>query len=478
LVVPMDDLNSRFATCFAENSTRDAIYTADGQTLSFGRVERAASQIAQGMVQRGVKPGDTVICLLDSFALNLCAWFAIWRLGCNLAASASVENFSGSGVRIDAALMSSDQTCGTARQLLFDQSWMDADVEVLPPVLAGSIYFPTTHTPRDLSVLRMTPDQLVEDARIYDATLGGGHGAAYLSTPVDSMRSFRDVLRAFQAGRAVLGPDVPLDQAWQAIQRAGATELFVAPMSLHKLTEAASAAGGADVIKRVFVGTGTAQQNMLKRAIGVFSGARFDLAAGTPETSFYAHKIYDPDSHQTGQIGQVVGALVAQIRDADDQPLGADQAGSLAIWVPPAARLEGYLNRQPAYDADGWCTPGFLAQMDAAGNVTKLGRTDDRINIGGARYFSGKIEAALDTLPMVRRTAVIRVFDASGAEAMGIVVEPTHLFNGADFDALLQRGFRFVGETIVRATDALPMTPQGGPDRARLAEIWDDLTAP
>ena len=79
---------------------------------------------------------------------------------------------------------------------------------------------------------------------------------------------------------------------------------------------------------------------------------------------------------------------------------------------------------------------------------------------------------------MVRRTAVIRVFDASGAEAMGIVVEPTHLFNGADFDALLQRGFRFVGETIVRATDALPMTPQGGPDRARLAEIWDDLTAP
>jgi len=54
-------------------------------------------------------------------------------------------------------------------------------------------------------------------------------------------------------------------------------------------------------------------------------------------------------------------------------------AGALATWVSPAARMEGHLNRQPAYDMDGWCKPGFLAEMDAEGNVTKLGRTDDAL---------------------------------------------------------------------------------------------------
>lgn len=56
--------------------------------------------------------------------------------------------------------------------------------------------------------------------------LGGGEGTAYMSTPVDSMLCFRDVFRAFRAGRGVLGPDVPLELAKQANRRPAVTELL------------------------------------------------------------------------------------------------------------------------------------------------------------------------------------------------------------------------------------------------------------
>ncbi len=79
---------------------------------------------------------------------------------------------------------------------------------------------------------------------------------------------------------------------------------------------------------------------------------------------------------------------------------------------------------------------------------------------------------------MVRRTAVIRVFDASGTDAMGLAVEPTQLVDAAEFDAPARRGFRFVGETIVKVTDEISKEIHGGPDRTRLAELVGGLQAP
>ncbi len=471
----MAELNRVLEACFAENSAREAIHTVDGQSLSFARLERAANQIAHGLLAGGIRPGDNVICLVGSFAINLSTWFAVWRLGCNLLASNAVENFDGSGVRVDAALMVAGQNAGAARPVLFDQSWLTGEPGPVPSAEAGSIYFPTTHTPRDLSVLRMSAAQMLADAKVYADTLGPGQGAVYMSTPVDSMRSFRDVFRAFLSGRPVLGPDLPLEDAWAAIRRFGARELFVAPMSLHRLTDAAAEDAGRDQIDRIFVATGTAQQAALKRASEVFGKARIELGAGTPETSFFAYKPYDASTHQTGQIGRMVGALKAEIRDADGHAVASGETGTLAILVPPEARLEGYLNRQPAYDAGGWCLPGFLASMDALGNVTKLGRTDDRINIGGARFFSGKVEAALDQLPMVRRSGVIRVFGPDGAEALGVVVEPGDGFDIKGLRGILERGFKFVGDILVRTIQELPVDTTGNPDRRRLAEIWADL---
>ena len=114
--------------------------------------------------------------------------------------------------------------------------------------------------------------------------------------------------------------------------------------------------------------------------------------------------------------------------------------------------------------------------MDEAGNVTKLGRTDDRINIGGARFFSGKIEAAIDLLPTVARSAAIRVFGPDGAEAMGIVIEPGEGFDADSLRAILDRGFRFVGDLFIRTIDRLPVDAGGNPDRRHLEEIWDQLS--
>jgi acyl-coenzyme A synthetase/AMP-(fatty) acid ligase len=113
--------------------------------------------------------------------------------------------------------------------------------------------------------------------------------------------------------------------------------------------------------------------------------------------------------------------------------------------------------------------------MSADGQFTKLGRTDDRINLGGTRMFSGKIEAELERLPTVIRAAAIRVYSEDGAEALGIAVQP-----GPDFDAekltiSLRRALRGIGEIYVKTMPSIPADDAGQVDRNALELAWPNL---
>lgn len=105
--------------------------------------------------------------------------------------------------------------------------------------------------------------------------------------------------------------------------------------------------------------------------------------------------------------------------------------GQLALWVPPSQRFEGYVSAAPAYVEEGWVSSGFLVTQPSEGAFAKLGRTDDRINLGGTRLFSDKVEAELERLSAIIRPVAIRVFNEDGAEALGGGVQPSPQFDAA-----------------------------------------------
>jgi propionyl-CoA synthetase len=116
--------------------------------------------------------------------------------------------------------------------------------------------------------------------------------------------------------------------------------------------------------------------------------------------------------------------------DDDGVPLPQGQTGNLALRLPLppgcAPTLwqndEGY---RAAYLADfpGWYRSGDAGMIDADGDVSVMGRTDDIINVAGHRLSTGQMEEVLAAHPDVAECAVIGKADAlKGQAPLGLVV--------------------------------------------------------
>lgn len=93
-------------------------------------------------------------------------------------------------------------------------------------------------------------------------------------------------------------------------------------------------------------------------------------------------------------------------------PVARDTPGDIAIRADDPGLMRGYLN-QPEETAarhrGAWFCTGDIGQMDAAGQITYLGRADDMMNAGGFRVSPLEVETALADAPGVTGIAVTQV---------------------------------------------------------------------
>ena len=93
--------------------------------------------------------------------------------------------------------------------------------------------------------------------------------------------------------------------------------------------------------------------------------------------------------------------LVGRPMPGHDIRIGAD--GRLEVRGPQVMRT--YLDGS-GIDADGWLTTGDLANIDAAGRLTILGRADDMLISGGRNVHPQEVESCLAACPGVLDVAV------------------------------------------------------------------------
>lgn len=134
----------------------------------------------------------------------------------------------------------------------------------------------------------------------------------------------------------------------------------------------------------------------------------------------------DPPAIATGTCGRGGPAYQVAIFDpADrDRRLGPGEAGE--IGGKGAALMLGYFDNQRATEAsfnrDGWFLSGDLGMLDAAGNLSILGRLKDLVIRGGHNIHPSDIEARAVRNPDIRAAAAFGVADDRLGERVCLAV--------------------------------------------------------
>ena len=154
--------------------------------------------------------------------------------------------------------------------------------------------------------------------------------------------------------------------------------------------------------------------------------------------------------------------------DESGAPVPASQVGEIRIRSDNLCA--GYLEDPEATAAmfrDGWFWPGDLGQISADGRLAIVGRTNDLMNIGGAKVLATRVEAVALTVPGVEDAAV---FPGPGED--GLATAYVAYVRGAELNVDLLR------ERMTRALGRIPaMQEVAAIPRNGMGKIQRDLLA-
>lgn len=145
-----------------------------------------------------------------------------------------------------------------------------------------------------------------------------------------------------------------------------------------------------------------------------------------------------------GSVGRVVGGVEVKIFDGQGNELPPGQVGE--VYLKPRGG-QGSTYRYIGAEAksrDGFESLGDMGHLDADGYLYLADRQTDMILCGGANVYPAEVEAAIDTHPAVRSSAVIGLPDPDLGQVVHAIVDIAN----AELDADALRAY--LGDHLVR----------------------------
>jgi cyclohexanecarboxylate-CoA ligase len=129
-----------------------------------------------------------------------------------------------------------------------------------------------------------------------------------------------------------------------------------------------------------------------------------------------------------------------------------------------------------AFTADGWFETGDTAELSAAGHLRFTGRAKEIINRGGMKYSPLDVEAIIDRMPGVARSAIVPYPDAVLGERACLFVQPAPGAARPTLEAITRELDRasvakFKWPERLELVEAMPITPTQKVMRGRLREL-------
>ena len=201
---------------------------------------------------------------------------------------------------------------------------------------------------------------------------------------------------------------------------------------------------------------------------------------GMTETNMNTSNPYDGD-RRAGTVGfPLPGVEVIVTEPESGQPVEIGEVGVLEVRGPNV--FAGYW-RMPEKTAEelrdnGFFITGDLAEIDADGYVTIVGRAKDLIITGGYNVYPKELELLIDELPGVNESAVIGVAHKDFGEAVVAIVVPdknAEITAETIAEAVTPNLARFKQPKSIILLDELPRNTMGKVQKKALREIYKNL---
>lgn len=179
---------------------------------------------------------------------------------------------------------------------------------------------------------------------------------------------------------------------------------------------------------------------------------------------------------KAGSVGRPLPGL--EIRLVDESGGEVDEGDPGEVWVKGPSVFRGYWpDGAGGPDAEGWFRSGDVAYADEDGDLHVVDRRREVILVNGFNVYPREIELVIDDLPEVAEAAVVGVPDDATGEAVtalvvarrGSTISPEQIA-----EHCASRLARFKCPTVIRVVEALPHSATGKVAKGRLRDVYGD----
>ncbi|SMQ23000.1 arthrofactin-type cyclic lipopeptide synthetase B [Pseudomonas helmanticensis] len=478
----------------------------EGQTLSYGELNRRANQVAHHLLALNIRPDDRVAICVERGPQMIIGLLGVLKAGAGyvpidpaypldritftMQDSVPVAVLMQAATRDRLADLDVPQIDLDSGQLKAELDSNPQTPELTPAHLAYVIYTSgSTGLPKGVMVEHRNV------ARLFSATHDG-----FQFNQQDTWALFHSFAFDFSVweiwgalafgGQLLLVPQAVSrapDDCYALLCQTGVTVLNQTPSAFRQLIAAQGRSQLQHSLREVIFGGEALEPGLLKpwyARVGN-AGTRLVNMYGITETT--VHVTYRPlqaaDAQLLGvsPIGVRIPDLQLYVLDAQREPVPVGVIGELYVGGAGVAR--GYLNRA-ALTAERFINDPFsenaearlyktgdLARWAADGSLEYLGRNDDQVKIRGFRIELGEIEARLCACAGVREAVVIAREDSPGDQRLvaywladaGAAPDVAQLR-----DQLLVSLAEYMVPSAFVRLDALPLTSNGKLDRKAL----------
>jgi arthrofactin-type cyclic lipopeptide synthetase B len=478
----------------------------EGQTLSYGELNRRANQVAHHLLALNIRPDDRVAICVERGPQMIIGLLGILKAGAGYVPidpaypleriHFTLQDSAPAAVLLQAATRECVADLDVP-QIDLDSGQLKAELdsnlqipELTPAHLAYVIYTSgSTGLPKGVMVEHRNV------ARLFSATHDW-----FQFNQQDTWALFHSFAFDFSVweiwgalafgGQLLLIPQAVSrapDDCYALLCETGVTVLNQTPSAFRQLIAAQGRSQLQHSLREVIFGGEALEPGLLKpwyARVGN-AGTRLVNMYGITETT--VHVTYRPlqaaDAQLLGvsPIGVRIPDLQLYVLDAQREPVPAGVIGELYVGGAGVAR--GYLNRE-ALTAERFINDPFsenaearlyktgdLARWAADGNLEYLGRNDDQVKIRGFRIELGEIEARLSTCEGVREAVVIAREDSPGDQRL-VAYWLADAGAAPDVAQLRDHLLTVLADYMVPSAfvrlDALPLTTNGKLDRKAL----------
>jgi acyl-CoA synthetase (AMP-forming)/AMP-acid ligase II len=474
----------------------------EGRQQTYRELDRRASQVANALIARGVKPGDRVCVLDQNSDLQIELIFGIakagavlvpvnWRLAARevrqvVDDAEAVMLFAGGPFVAIAQQIQGDLT--TVRHIItFDtgpDEWeryaaiRDAEPGSDPwvPIVATDTVWQvytsgTTGAPKGAEIMTCNilppyigalswiglreSDVILVAFPLYHVT-----GSAWALLGIIAGATLI-VMREFHPAKLLL-----------AAQEHKVNHMVLVPAAMLFVLQAADQIKpDLSSLRTILYAASPIPEALLRRALAYFK-CDFVQAYGLTETSggiailaARDHQLDGPHPNRLKSAGQAVLGSDVKVVDADGKECAPGQMGEIIIRGPLV--MKGYWKNPEATGQairDGWFYSGDAGTMDADGYIYVQDRIKDMIISGGENIYPAEVENVLYSHPAVADAAVIGIPDERWGETVKamVVLKPGASATAEEIIAFCEgRIANFKRPKSVDFVTTLPRNPTG-----------------